>query len=108
LGDAAHASTPNLGQGACQALEDAVVLAHCLGGSSPAEAALRQYERLRISRTAGVVRDSWQTGKALQLDSRPLESLRNWFLGTRLGERMGMRTFRELLIYQLPHLRSPE
>ncbi|MBV8896591.1 MAG: FAD-dependent monooxygenase [Acidobacteriaceae bacterium] len=30
LGDAAHATTPNLGQGACQALEDAIVLADCL------------------------------------------------------------------------------
>ncbi len=30
LGDAAHPMTPNLGQGACQAIEDAVVLAHAL------------------------------------------------------------------------------
>ena len=30
LGDAAHAMTPNLGQGACQAIEDGVVLAGCL------------------------------------------------------------------------------
>jgi FAD-dependent urate hydroxylase len=108
LGDAAHPSTPNLGQGACQALEDAVVLAHCLGGTSPAEAALRQYERLRISRTASVVRNSWQTGKVLQLDSPVLESLRNWFMSTRLGERLGMQTFRTLLTHQLPQLRSPE
>ncbi len=108
LGDAAHASTPNLGQGACQALEDAVVLAHCLSKTSPPEAALREYERMRIPRTAAVVRDSWQTGKALQLDSRALESLRNWFLSTRLGERLGMRTFRDLLTHRLPHLRSAE
>jgi 2-polyprenyl-6-methoxyphenol hydroxylase-like FAD-dependent oxidoreductase len=108
LGDAAHASTPNLGQGACQALEDAVVLAHCLSATSPAEAALRQYERMRISRTAAVVRDSRQTGKVLQLDSPALESLRNWFLGTRVRARLGMRSFRHLLTYQLPHLRSWE
>ncbi|MFF3440295.1 FAD-dependent oxidoreductase [Streptosporangium sp. NPDC002721] len=31
LGDAAHAMTPNMGQGACQAIEDAVVLAHVVG-----------------------------------------------------------------------------
>lgn len=30
LGDAAHATTPNLGQGACMAIEDAVVFAKCL------------------------------------------------------------------------------
>ena len=85
-----------------------MVLAHCLSKTSPPEAALREYERMRIPRTAAVVRDSWQTGKALQLDSRALESLRNWFLSTRLGERLGMRTFRDLLTHQLPHLRAPE
>ena len=41
LGDAAHPMTPNLGQGACQALEDAVVLAHLMsaagGGPPPAD-----------------------------------------------------------------------
>jgi len=108
LGDAAHASTPNLGQGACQALEDAVVLAHCLSGTRPIEAALRKYEHLRIPRTTAVIRNSWQTGKVLQLDSPALEFFRNWFMGTWLGTRVGMRTFGSLLTYQLPTLRSPE
>jgi 2-polyprenyl-6-methoxyphenol hydroxylase-like FAD-dependent oxidoreductase len=66
-------------------LEDAVVLAHCLSGTSPPEAALREYERMRLARTAAVVRNSWQTGKVLQLDSPVLESLRNWFVNTRLA-----------------------
>lgn len=108
LGDAAHASTPNLGQGACQALEDAVVLAHCLSEIGPKEGALRKYERLRIPRTTAVVRDSWQTGKLLQLDSPQLELLRNWFMGSWLGKRLGKRTFRNLLIYQLPGLASTQ
>ena len=108
LGDAAHASTPNLGQGACQALEDAVILAHCLSGTTRVEAALRKYEHLRIPRTTAVVRNSWQAGKALQLDSPALELLRNCFMGTWLGRRLGMRTFGSLLTYPLPKLRSPE
>lgn len=108
LGDAAHASTPNLGQGACQALEDAVVLAHCLSETLPVEAALRKYESLRIPRTTSIVRNSRQTGKALQIDSPALELFRNWFMGTRLGTRLGMRTLRSLLTYQLPRFRSAE
>jgi 2-polyprenyl-6-methoxyphenol hydroxylase-like FAD-dependent oxidoreductase len=108
LGDAAHPSTPNLGQGACQALEDAVVLAHCLSGTRPVEAALRKYEHLRIRRTTAIVRNCWQTGKALQLDSPALESFRNWLMGTWLGTRIGMRAFGSLLTYQLPSLRPPE
>jgi FAD-dependent urate hydroxylase len=52
LGDAAHAATPNLGQGACMALEDAVMFAYCLNNVRPAESALREYERQRIPRTS--------------------------------------------------------
>jgi hypothetical protein len=85
LGDAAHATTPNLGQGACQALEDAVMLAHCLSGVQPVEAALRAYERVRIPRTTAIVRDSWQSGRILQPDRPALEWLRNRLMGTRAG-----------------------
>ena len=102
LGDAAHAFTPNLGQGACQALEDAVVLARCLSGTRPVEAALRKYEHLRIPRTTAIGRDSWQTGKVLQLDSPVLEWLRNWLMGSRIGAHLAMRTLRRLLTYRIP------
>ncbi|MGH9560365.1 MAG: FAD-dependent monooxygenase, partial [Terracidiphilus sp.] len=104
LGDAAHATTPNLGQGACQALEDAVVLAHCLSEIRPIEAALREYERLRIPRTTAVIQGSWQTGKLLQLDSPILEWFRNAFMGSRLGTRMGLRMMESLLTYRVPQL----
>ena len=108
LGDAAHPTTPNLGQGACQALEDAVVLAHCLGETRPIEAALLNYERLRLRRTTEVVRNSWQTGKVLQLDSPLLERLRNWFMSTSVSRRLEQRTFKSLLTHQLPRLRCRE
>ena len=52
VGDAAHAMTPNLGQGACQAIEDGVALTRCLAANSDPVAALRAYEARRIPRTA--------------------------------------------------------
>lgn len=54
LGDAIHPTTPNLGQGGCMAIEDAVVLARCLEKYGPEEAALRAYERVRYERTAAI------------------------------------------------------
>ncbi|MER7468282.1 FAD-dependent monooxygenase [Streptomyces sp. NPDC097981] len=59
LGDAAHAMAPNLGQGGCQAIEDAVVLAHLLptadtDGPDPVPAALAAYTAARRDRTDAV------------------------------------------------------
>jgi 2-polyprenyl-6-methoxyphenol hydroxylase-like FAD-dependent oxidoreductase len=58
LGDAAHPMLPHAGQGAAQALEDAValgqVLEHASDGAS-IETALRQYEQVRAARTRKVV-----------------------------------------------------
>jgi 2-polyprenyl-6-methoxyphenol hydroxylase-like FAD-dependent oxidoreductase len=62
LGDAAHAMTINLGQGACQAIEDGVVLTKCLAGGGDPVAALRAYEAKRIPRTAAVLRRSRMIG----------------------------------------------
>ncbi len=58
LGDAAHPMTPNLGQGACQALEDAVVIARLAAGAEPdaVSAMLARYTALRVARTTDVVR----------------------------------------------------
>jgi len=47
LGDAAHAMTPDLGQGGCTALEDASRLAELLASGATPEAALAAYESLR-------------------------------------------------------------
>jgi 2-polyprenyl-6-methoxyphenol hydroxylase-like FAD-dependent oxidoreductase len=65
LGDAAHPMTPNLGQGACQAIEDAVVLAQCLqpgNNSGDVAGALRTYEDRRRSRTASMMMRAWGIG----------------------------------------------
>jgi 2-polyprenyl-6-methoxyphenol hydroxylase-like FAD-dependent oxidoreductase len=55
LGDAAHAMLPHAGQGAAQALEDAVFLGRALRDGAPIEAALRSYEAARIPRTRAIV-----------------------------------------------------
>lgn len=62
LGDAAHPCTPNLGQGGCMALEDAVILAKCLGSGLPIGAALRRYESLRFHRTKHIQQRSLLMG----------------------------------------------
>ena len=76
LGDAAHAMTPNLGQGACQALEDAVVLAACVRDAGPVEG-LRRYDAERRPRTQQVAKASRRFGRLVQTDSRVLGAARN-------------------------------
>jgi 2-polyprenyl-6-methoxyphenol hydroxylase-like FAD-dependent oxidoreductase len=71
LGDAAHPMTPDMGQGACQAIEDAVILADCLRGASDVSPALLAYEQKRIPRTRRVVRESREAGRIAQW-SNPL------------------------------------
>ena len=55
LGDAAHPMTPNLAQGACQAIEDAAVLAKCLSADSDVAAALHAYEAWRAACAGRIV-----------------------------------------------------
>jgi 2-polyprenyl-6-methoxyphenol hydroxylase-like FAD-dependent oxidoreductase len=70
LGDAAHPMKPNIGQGAAQALEDAVVLGSCLAETDDPERALRAYELRRIRRANAVVRASRQTGRVAEVRSQ--------------------------------------
>lgn len=55
LGDAAHPLTTVLGQGAGQALEDAIVLSQSLSGGADLVSGLREYERRRMQRTTEVI-----------------------------------------------------
>ncbi|RZT78707.1 2-polyprenyl-6-methoxyphenol hydroxylase-like FAD-dependent oxidoreductase [Micromonospora violae] len=73
LGDAAHAMTPNLGQGAGQAIEDAVVLgAVCAGGAEGLPAALAAYDEQRRPRSQAVARASLTAGRFGQQLHHPL------------------------------------
>ncbi len=63
VGDAAHPTTPNLGQGANMAIDDAIVLARALRQEPHVEAALARYEKERLPRTRLVVERSWSFGR---------------------------------------------
>ncbi len=71
LGDAAHATTPNMGQGACMAIESSVVLCRALAEESTLPGALRRYQSERMPRTAWITTQSWKLGYAAQAE-RPL------------------------------------
>lgn len=58
LGDAIHPTTPNLGQGGCMAIEDALILARCFEKYDASETALRAYEKARYRRTATIAKYS--------------------------------------------------
>lgn len=77
LGDAAHATTPNLGQGACQAIEDAVVLSQCLQQDTSIADALAKYEKRRIARTTKIIRLSRLLGWVSQWQNPLLGRVRN-------------------------------
>ncbi|MFD0800161.1 FAD-dependent monooxygenase, partial [Streptomonospora algeriensis] len=78
VGDTAHAMTPNLAQGACQALEDAVVLAHHISGSiAYVPRALQPYSDARLPRTAALVQRSAQLAEAVQSESPLAARLRD-------------------------------
>lgn len=94
LGDAAHPMTFNLGQGACQAIEDAVVLARALegAGSSGAgsgaggvAAGLRRYEDRRRKRTAAMTTGSWRIGQVGRLRHPAAVLVRNTALRLAFG-----------------------
>jgi 2-polyprenyl-6-methoxyphenol hydroxylase-like FAD-dependent oxidoreductase len=74
VGDCAHAMTPELGQGGCLALEDAVTLAISVGpgngsgGDLPA--ALARYSALRLPRATRLARRSRRTGRVTQASGR--------------------------------------
>jgi 2-polyprenyl-6-methoxyphenol hydroxylase-like FAD-dependent oxidoreductase len=63
IGDAIHATSPNAGQGASLALEDALVLAKCIRDCGSLEQAFRQFELLRRARVEKVVRYSRSIGQ---------------------------------------------
>ena len=80
LGDSIHPTTPNIGQGACMAIESGEVLAHSLQNEKHLEQALQHYQKLRIPRTSRITKESWRVGKIATIRNPLLMWLRNCFV----------------------------
>jgi 2-polyprenyl-6-methoxyphenol hydroxylase-like FAD-dependent oxidoreductase len=98
-GDAAHAMTFDIGQGAGQGIEDAVVLARSLREETNVPAALRSYERQRQPRTAHMQKLSRNVGRWGMWKHPVAVAARN--VGTRLtlGNPIAVRQFEKDLAY---------
>ncbi|MEV7807917.1 FAD-dependent oxidoreductase [Microbispora sp. NPDC088329] len=93
LGDAAHPMTPNLGQGACQAMEDAVVLAGRVSPDGDPAAGLAVYSRERLARTTPIVRRSRAVGRLTRWHNPVAVALRDGAMlaAGALGPNVAMR-----------------
>lgn len=80
LGDAAHAMTPNLGQGAGMGIEDAYVLAEQLATTENTELALQNYQRQRMARVIKIQTTARQLGWVGQWEKPVAVNLRNALL----------------------------
>ena len=77
LGDAAHPVLPHTGQGAAQALEDAVALGLSLRPDSAVEPALRRYESVRNRRTRKVIALGPRIARVTTTRSRVMQTVRS-------------------------------
>lgn len=100
LGDAAHAMTPNMGQGACQAIEDAVVLANCVNETSNISGALKRYESERIGRTTRIVNMSRMIGTVAQWENPVLCAARNTLFKS-IPAKMRIKQLGEVAAYEV-------
>jgi 2-polyprenyl-6-methoxyphenol hydroxylase-like FAD-dependent oxidoreductase len=103
LGDAAHPMTPDLSQGAAQALEDAVVLAASLRDAEDPASGLRTYEEERRRRTAPIVKRSRAAGRLAQASSGLGASVRDGVMGALPNRLQGIQQAR-IVDTELPTL----
>ena len=99
LGDAAHPCTPNLGQGGCMALEDALVLAKSIVREASLRAGLQRYETLRVNRTKHIQQRSLLIGYVGQWQN-PLFVTGRHIVTRMLPAKIFERSLRRVYSYQ--------
>jgi 2-polyprenyl-6-methoxyphenol hydroxylase-like FAD-dependent oxidoreductase len=92
--------TPNLGQGACQAIEDAIVLGACLKKNGSVESGLLEYERRRMPRTRPLVLHSRWLGVIAQAENPVLCWARNAAMRM-TPKRIAARQMKSLMDFEL-------
>jgi len=78
IGDSVHATTPNMGQGACQAIEDAYIIGELMKNTSNFNQIFDEFQKIRRKKVDSVVKMSWQIGKISQWERG--NSLRNFMM----------------------------
>ena len=96
LGDAGHATTPNLGQGACQAIEDIAVLMDELQTAASITLAFQRFEKRRLERVNYICNTSWRIGKIAQWENPFLIGMRNFCMKI-MPNRMKQQRLNKLL-----------
>ncbi len=78
VGDAAHAMRPHLGQGGCQALEDAAILAAFADGAGDLRTAFARFAAFRQPRVEPLIRESALLGRIVNLRPATLSAAASW------------------------------
>ncbi len=78
VGDAAHAMRPHLGQGGCQGLEDAAILAAFADGANDLASAFARFAKFRRRRVKPLIRESALIGRMVNLRPAALSAAASW------------------------------
>lgn len=78
IGDAAHATTPNMGQGACQSIEDAYVIGKLLEKNKDYNSVFEEFQKIRRKKVDHIINTSWKIGQISQWEKG--NTLRNFVM----------------------------
>ncbi|WES99029.1 FAD-dependent monooxygenase [Chryseobacterium arthrosphaerae] len=94
IGDAAHATTPNMGQGACQAIEDAYIIGRLLETNRDFNAVFKEFQKVRRKKVDYIVSTSRTIGKISQWEHG--NSFRNLLMGM-IPESMNQKMAKKII-----------